>query len=323
MANEVSQLPASPLENPPSTEASPSVATPSLIERETNIMTQEELDRFRESYSLPPSVQIRLPEDDKTIASTRPSKVAFYEVAFHAGLRLPIHPTIRKIIYYYNICPTQLVLNAWQSLVCTVVVWRAHKLSISFNEFRSLFVLNKNPKPDSGWLYFKARDAKVPKVQRSWGVPSNRCNKLLVLSIAEQERFQAILDSIFGGKHFTIKEVFESKFFSKCFKVATQSMASNEGNKRDNPTGGVTPIISDEGTIRKRMRKILPPLTDLTLLRLQREKVRSFVPSLESGGSSSSSSSSSISDDAWSDPRLLPELRSDAMSRRISLKKLT
>ncbi|GFY80833.1 hypothetical protein Acr_01g0006420 [Actinidia rufa] len=107
-------------------------------------------------------------------------------------------------------------------------------------------------------------------------------------------------------------------------------MASSEGNKGDNPTGVATPIAVDEGqfhhfqgelrrgypspdnsteylgTIRKRMRKILPHLPDLTLLRLLGDKVISLVHDLESGGSSLSSSSSS---EAWSDPWLLPKLR--------------
>ncbi|GFS44210.1 hypothetical protein Acr_00g0089120 [Actinidia rufa] len=83
-------------------------------------MTQDELDLLRESHSFPPSVQIRLPKEDKTIASTHSGEVGFYEADFHVGLCLPIHPTIRKILYYYNICPTQLILNAWRSLVYAV-----------------------------------------------------------------------------------------------------------------------------------------------------------------------------------------------------------
>ena len=150
MADKVTQLPSLPKENPPSPKGSPLVATPPPVERETNIMTQDELDLFRESHSFSPSVQIRLPKEDETIASTRQGEVAFYEAAFHAGIRLALHPIIRKILYFYNICPSQLVPNAWRSLLCTVVVWRAHKVFFSLNEFKSLFALNKNPKPNSG-----------------------------------------------------------------------------------------------------------------------------------------------------------------------------
>ncbi|GFY95598.1 hypothetical protein Acr_10g0009830 [Actinidia rufa] len=128
-----------------------------LLERETNTMTQGELDRLRKSCSIPSRIHIRLPEADKTIAFTRLGEVAFYEVLFQDGLRLPIHATIRRILVYYNICPTQLAPNAWRSIVDVVVLWRFHKFVVSLNEFRNLFSLFNNPKPDSGCLYFKAR----------------------------------------------------------------------------------------------------------------------------------------------------------------------
>ena len=87
--------------------------------------------------------------------------MAFYKVTFHASLRFPIHHIIRRILYFYNNCPAQLIPSAWQSLICLVVVWWGHKLSLFLNEFRSLFTLHKNLKPNSGWLYFKARPSKT------------------------------------------------------------------------------------------------------------------------------------------------------------------
>ena len=106
-------------------------------------------------------------------------------------------------------------------------------------------------------------------------------------------------------------------------------MAPTEENKGGNtPSGSAAPVLGNEGeshhsqgepcqgdhsrdssieypgTIERRMRKILPPLLDLTLLRLLNGKVKSLIPSLDSGSSSSSPK-------AWSDPWLLLELRSD------------
>ena len=76
-------------------------------------MTAEELDLLRETYSFHQSIQVRLPEENKIILSTRPGEVAFYETSFQAGIRFRIHPTIRLILRFYNICPVQLVPNAW------------------------------------------------------------------------------------------------------------------------------------------------------------------------------------------------------------------
>ncbi|GFY91246.1 hypothetical protein Acr_07g0014420 [Actinidia rufa] len=95
-ADEVIQLPSSPREDHPSPEGSPSADVSLSIEKETNIMTQDELDHLRESCSFPSNIQIRLLKTNETIVSTRPGEVVFYEVAFHAGLCLPIHPIIRR-----------------------------------------------------------------------------------------------------------------------------------------------------------------------------------------------------------------------------------
>ncbi|GFZ00820.1 hypothetical protein Acr_14g0004550 [Actinidia rufa] len=127
-----------------SPEESPLVAVHPSVEEKTNIMTLEELDALRDTYSFPSGVQIRLPDEGETITSTRP-------------------------VEFYNICPTQLVPNVWRSIACSMALWRVYKYSISLSEFRNLFSLNCNPKPDQDWLYFKARNKKV----LLGGYPSN------------------------------------------------------------------------------------------------------------------------------------------------------
>ena len=42
-----------------------------------------------------------------------------------------------------------------------IVLWQVYKYSLSLAKFRNLFSLNKNPKVDQGWLYFKARPKKA------------------------------------------------------------------------------------------------------------------------------------------------------------------
>ena len=44
----------------------------------------------------------------------------------------------------------------WRSIICAMALWRAYKYDMTFSEFRNLFSLNTNPKPNQGWLYFKA-----------------------------------------------------------------------------------------------------------------------------------------------------------------------
>ncbi|PSS08079.1 Arresten like [Actinidia chinensis var. chinensis] len=123
MTGEVNQSTDSPREDLPTPEDVHMVTVPPSVEKETNIMTLGELDLLRESYSFPPYVQLRIPEGE-TITSTHPGEVAFYEATFPTGLRFLIHPTIRLILQFCNICPAQLIPNAWRSVSYAILLWR-------------------------------------------------------------------------------------------------------------------------------------------------------------------------------------------------------
>ncbi|GFY80321.1 hypothetical protein Acr_01g0001300 [Actinidia rufa] len=139
----------------------------SSLNKESNVISQAELDILGATYSFPPGVRLRIPGDGETILSARQGEVAFYEATFLAGLRLLIHPTIREILIHYKICPAQLSPNAWRSVICSLVIWRHFKRHMSCDEFRCLYSLS--PLPDSGWYYFKAR----PEKNLLRGSPSN------------------------------------------------------------------------------------------------------------------------------------------------------
>ena len=111
MTAKVTQLPCSPREDPFSLEGSPFIDIRPPLERETNTVAQGELDHLRESFLFPAGIKIRLPAVDETIVFTHLGEVAFYEVTFQSGLHLPIHPTMKRILQYYNIYPAQLDPN--------------------------------------------------------------------------------------------------------------------------------------------------------------------------------------------------------------------
>ncbi|GFY86954.1 hypothetical protein Acr_05g0005930 [Actinidia rufa] len=213
-----------------------------------------------------------LTKESNTILSARQGEVAFYEAAFLAGLRLPIHPTIREILIHYKICPAQLSLNAWRSVICSLVIWRHFKRHLSCDEFRCLYSLS--PLPDSGWYYFKARPEKnlfrgspsnvkgwktrfffasgdewefpsgvvasdtTPRVPRSWGTPEKSYNKLPTLSEVDAERMEAIFGKIEPGGYFEVSKVLGSRTFKKHFAVGCSALSTSGG---DNTTS------SDEG----------------------------------------------------------------------------
>ncbi|GFS42899.1 hypothetical protein Acr_00g0082410 [Actinidia rufa] len=253
---------------PPIPPNSPEMDTSSLT-KEGNVMSQSELDKLGSTYSFPPSLRLRIPGDGETILSARQGEVAFYEAAFLAGLRLPIHPTIREILIHYKICPAQLSPNSWQSVICSLVIWRHFKCHLSCDEFRCLYSLSALP--DSGWYYFKARPEKnlfrgspsnvkgwktrlffasgdewefpsgvaasdtTPRVPKSWGTPGKSYNKLPTLSEVDAERTEAIFGKIEPGGYFEVSKVLGSRTFRKHFVVGCTALSTSG---RDNTTSG-------------------------------------------------------------------------------------
>ncbi|GFY96578.1 hypothetical protein Acr_11g0008840 [Actinidia rufa] len=345
--DETSQSPSSPPTN------SPKMDTSSLT-KEGNAMSQAELDKLGSTYSFPPGIRLRIPGDGETILSARQGEVAFYEAAFLAGLRLPLHPTIRKILIHYKICPAQLLSpNAWRSVICSLVIWRHFKRHMSCDEFRCLYSLS--PLPDSGWYYFKARPEKnllrgspsnvkgwktrfffasgdewefllgmttsdsTPRVPRSWGMPA-AINCRLCPRLTPRGR-KAIFGKIEPRGYFEVSKVLGSRTFNKHFAVGCTALSTSGG---DNTTSG------DEGEFVTREDSV----EYLGVIRRDiGGAIRRALPGIPDetllrwlGGkvkdpftnllSGTSGSSSDSGSVSISDSELPPELRSDAMSAR-------
>ncbi|GFY96660.1 hypothetical protein Acr_11g0009660 [Actinidia rufa] len=250
---------------------------------EINSMTQDDLDHLRESYSFPTGIQTRIPKEGETILSSRLGEVAFYEAVFLAGLRFPIHPTIKRILNFYNICPAQLSPNAWRSVIFMLVIWRFYRRHLSLNEFKSLYTLFRSTRSNSRWLYFKARPGKT----HDQGVTQQR-----------EMMGKKILLNLWGRRGVLPKNSSKRKSFMgpKFFAPGRVEM-SFSGGDNDASGDGVVVASSDEGEfrhprhkhprsesprdgsleflgiIKKEWRRILPPLLDLTLLRLLGGKV--------------------------------------------------
>ncbi|GFZ00307.1 hypothetical protein Acr_13g0017060 [Actinidia rufa] len=269
--DETSQSPSSP---PPN---SPKMDTSSLT-KEGNVMTQAELDKLGSTYSFPSGIRLRIPGDGETILSARQGEVAFYEAAFQAGLRLPIHPTIREILVHYKICPAQLSPNAWRSVICSLVIWRHFKRHMSCDEFSNV----------KGWktrFFFASGDewefpsgtaaSNTLRVPRSWGTPGKSCNKLPTLSEVDAKRTEEVLGKIEPGGYFEVSKVLGSRTFQKHFATGCTALSTSGGDNTASGEEGefITREDSVEylGVIRqgigRAVRRAFPGVPDETLLR--------------------------------------------------------
>ncbi|GFY98635.1 hypothetical protein Acr_13g0000360 [Actinidia rufa] len=216
MTDEVNQSPSSPMEG--SLEESPLVAVHPSVEERTNIMTLEELDALRDTYSFPSGVQVRLPDEGEIITSTRPDEVAFYEAAFPAGLRFPIHPTIRRGTRKFCSEDTPATLRGWKSKF----------FFVSGDEWES-------PEGTS-----RKGAARVP---RMWGIPNKHCNNPPRLYGDETKVFEEIFRSVKESGRFSVPVLLESKSFHRVF-VSPGSRASRTAG--DNLLSGEVPSSSSD-----------------------------------------------------------------------------
>ncbi|GFZ03259.1 hypothetical protein Acr_15g0018670 [Actinidia rufa] len=327
----------------------------SSLNKESNVMSQAELDNLGTTYSFPQRVRLRIPRDGETILSARQGEVAFYEATFLAGLRFPIHPTIRKILIHYKICPAQLSPNAWRSVICSLVIWRLFKRHLFCDEFRCLYSFS--PLPDSGWYYFKARPEKnllrgspsnvkgwktrfffasgdeweLPpgtaasesslRVPKSWGAPGKSCNKLPTLSEVDAKRMEAVFGKIEPGGYFEVSKVLSSRTFKKHFAVGCSALSTRG---RDNTTSGdegefgtYEDSVEYLGVIRRGIGgAIRRALPGIPDETLLRWLGGKVKDPFTNLLSGTSGSSSDSGSDSIPDSELPPELRSDAMSAR-------
>ncbi|GFZ21567.1 hypothetical protein Acr_29g0007290 [Actinidia rufa] len=157
MTTKVIQLSSSPGKDFSNNEGSPynNGGNPSMDTRPPNTMTQDELDRLRESCSFPFGIQIRLLEVDETIAATRLGEVAFVRPPFKPVFVFPSTKQLGGSWHTVTSAPPSSPLMHGEVSLARWCYGEFHTFTLSLNEFRNLFGLFNNSKPDFGWLYFK------------------------------------------------------------------------------------------------------------------------------------------------------------------------
>ena len=74
-------------------------------------VTEKESRKLRYLYKIPQSVEIRAPKAHERVDWVVPGYVAFDEIVFRHGIRLPISKLVRDVLDHYEIAPSLLILN--------------------------------------------------------------------------------------------------------------------------------------------------------------------------------------------------------------------
>ncbi|KAL2539405.1 Uncharacterized protein Adt_00383 [Abeliophyllum distichum] len=142
-----------------------------------SIMVEEDLTRMREQYRIPSDVELMLPGPNERAYFPREGCTALHLNAFVSGLRLPLHPMLRRILRAYSLAPTQVSPNGWSQMVGGMYLWFRHSfgMEMPLHVFQTVYQPRKLPKKkgkeeEAGWYYFCPWGSHKPLVT---GCPSS------------------------------------------------------------------------------------------------------------------------------------------------------
>ena len=110
---------------------------------------------FAKRYRPPLGVRVWSPDVLTFYVVSVPRMVCFFEVAFDNGLRFPLHPFIKGVLQYFNVCPSQLAPNGWGILVGLLAFFRDRGLGVP-SVALLLYLFSPNETAE-GFLYFSRR----------------------------------------------------------------------------------------------------------------------------------------------------------------------
>ncbi|GFS33857.1 hypothetical protein Acr_00g0030900 [Actinidia rufa] len=269
---------------------SPKMDTSSLT-KESNVMSQAELDNLGATYSFPPGVRLRIPGGwrNNFISPPRRGSVLRSRVS---GRFKASHSSDHKGNF-----------DSLQDLPFTVISQRMAISHLFAGDLASLSNVTC-PVTNSG-----AYTPSVPYLIRG-GTTSRRgprrtcsedlratenCNKLPALSEVDAKRIEIIFGKTEPGGYFEVSKVLGSRTFKKHFAFGCTALSSSGGDNTTSSDEGEFGTREDSveylGVIRRdiggAIRRALPGIPDKTLLRWLGGKVNDSFMNLLSGKSGS------------------------------------
>ncbi|KAL2504340.1 Uncharacterized protein Adt_19961 [Abeliophyllum distichum] len=113
-----------------------------------SIMVEEDLTKLREAYRIPEDIELILPGPNERACFLRRGCTALHLNAFMSGIRLPLHPMLRRILRAYDLAPTQVAPNGWIQMVVGMYLWFRHSfgMEMPLHVFQTIYQPRKLPR---------------------------------------------------------------------------------------------------------------------------------------------------------------------------------
>ena len=89
-----------------------------------SVCTVDTLNQLREEYKIPEYITLSLPHRGYDVYTPPPDRLLIHKATFECGVRLPLHPTLRRALVALELAPLQLSPGFWKHLTGFLVLWR-------------------------------------------------------------------------------------------------------------------------------------------------------------------------------------------------------
>ncbi|GMN69274.1 hypothetical protein TIFTF001_038323 [Ficus carica] len=134
-----------------------------------------------EEFWIPPDVELLVPDEGDLPLWPPPGDIALSTEYFRAGLRLPLHPYLRRALTRLNVVPMQLNANAYRILASCFILWTKNFVAeLPFRAFQNLYRMKSTPS-SSGSYYFQSYKGHSSLGARTPTSSSSTCGSSLVV----------------------------------------------------------------------------------------------------------------------------------------------
>ncbi|GMN43141.1 hypothetical protein TIFTF001_012342 [Ficus carica] len=121
----------------------------------TSAVTPGYLAALRRDFQILAEVDLRVPDENDLPSRPPLGYIALSAEYFRAGLRLPLHPFLRRALTQLNVVPAQLNANAYRILVGCFILWAKNfAAELPFRAFQNLYRM-KSALSLAGSYYFQ------------------------------------------------------------------------------------------------------------------------------------------------------------------------
>ncbi|KAI9191678.1 hypothetical protein LWI28_011860 [Acer negundo] len=75
-------------------------------------------------YQILDTISLSLPRWDQEVYNPPTDTLLIHAAAFECGVRLPFHPTLRRVVVALGLAPLQISLGLWKHLTGFLVLWK-------------------------------------------------------------------------------------------------------------------------------------------------------------------------------------------------------